>query len=167
MTAVAAMLGLSVLMLQLLMRLEGDSRSRLDGAASLARLARQFRRDVHGASTARILQQAAAKPAGLRIELGPKGVVEYQVKGDGQVVRLETEEKNIVGREAYAVPRSGAVQIELNEQDGRRFVVLAIDRLVSKSRTDPARRFEVLALLGKNEDRVSTTAAAKAGGGKP
>src|SRR3954447_8379490 len=78
MTAVAAMLGLCVLMLQLLMRLSVDSRARLDGATSLDRLARQFRRDVHEAGAARQLERPAAKLAGLRLEPGPKHAVEYQ-----------------------------------------------------------------------------------------
>ncbi len=39
MTGVAAMLGLTVLMLQLLLKLDGDSRTRLDAAGMLARLA--------------------------------------------------------------------------------------------------------------------------------
>ena len=39
MTSVAAMLGLTVLMLQLLLKLDGDSRTRLDAAGMLARLA--------------------------------------------------------------------------------------------------------------------------------
>ena len=51
MTGVAAMLGLTVLMLQLLLKLDGDSRARFDRAGMLARLAEQFRRDVHGAGS--------------------------------------------------------------------------------------------------------------------
>jgi hypothetical protein len=167
MTAVAAMLGLSVLMLQLLMRLDADSRSRLDGAATLARLARQFRLDVHRSSDARLLPQAAKKAPVLRIEPGPKRAIEYQVQGDDKVVRVETKEATVVGRETYLVPRSGAIHLMLNEQDGRRFVVLTVDRLASKNRTDPVRRFEVLALLGKNRDRVSTQSEVQLRGGKP
>src|SRR4051794_39123007 len=79
MTAVAAMLGLCVLMLQLLMRLSTDSRARLDGATSLDRLARQFRRDVHEAGMARQLERPAAKLLGLRLEPGPRHAVEYQL----------------------------------------------------------------------------------------
>jgi hypothetical protein len=168
MTAVAAMLGLGVLMLQLLMRLDADSRSRLDSSATLARLGRQFRLDVHRAREARLLPQAAAKkPPVLRIEPSPKRAIEYQVQGEDKVVRVETKEAAVVGRETYLVPRSGAIRLELNEQDGRRFVVLTVDRLASKNRTDPTRRFEVLALLGKNRDRVSTQTEGKVRGGKP
>ena len=90
MTAVAAMLGLCVLMLQLLMRLSADSRARLDGATSLDRLARQFRRDVHEAGAARQLERPAAKVAGLRLEPGPSHAVEYQLMENGKIARIET-----------------------------------------------------------------------------
>src|SRR5437764_12509903 len=60
MTAVAAMLGLCVLMLQLLMRLSVDSRAGLDGGTSLDRLARPVRRRVPGGGAGP--QCAGARP---------------------------------------------------------------------------------------------------------
>jgi hypothetical protein len=151
MTAVAAMLGLCVLMLQLLMRLYADSRSRLDGATALDRLARQFRRDVHEAGAARLLERPAAKLAGLRMEPGPGKAVEYQLMENGKIARVETRGENLVRREIYDIPHSsGRPRLALAEHGGKRFAELRVDRQTSRNRSDPERLYEILALVGKN-----------------
>jgi len=167
MTAVAAMLGLCVLLLQLLMRLNAESRARLDGATALDRLARQFRRDVHEAGTARLLERPAARLAGLRLEPGPRQAVEYQVMENGKIARIETRGENLVRREVYEVPRSGSrrARLELTERDGRRFAELRVDRQASRNRSDPERPYEILALVGKNASLLTAPAPEK--GAKP
>jgi hypothetical protein len=165
MTAVAAMLGLSVLMLQLLMRIDADSRSRLEGATSLSRLASRFRIDVHAASKVSKVESPAARRSGLRMEPGLNGAVEYQAEGDGKIVRVESKEGKVLAHETYLVPRSGPVRMDLVEQNGQLFASLTVDRLVAKNRTDPVRQFEVLAQVGKNKDHESS--ASGAGGVKP
>ncbi len=165
MTGVAAMLGLCVLMLQLLMRLDVDSRARFDGAVALARLAQQFRFDVQGATAARLADQPAAKPARLRIEDGPAQTIEYEAEGAGKLVRVESKQGNVVRRETYVVSRSEPIKLQIKEIDGRRFASLIVDRRNSKNRTDPSRPYEILALLGKNKGPVAT--GTKAGGEKP
>ena len=167
MTAVAAMLGLCVLMLQLLMRLSVDSRARLDGATSLDRLARQFRRDVHEAGAARQLERPAAKLAGLRLEPGPRHAVEYQLMENGKIARVETRDENLVRREIYDIPHggSGRARLALTEHDGKRFAELRVDRQASRKGSDPERPYEILALVGKNASQLSAPAQRK--GAKP
>ncbi len=165
MTAVAAMLGLCVMMLQLLFRLDSDSRARLDGATAVARLARQFREDLHRAKAAHMVDQPASKTVALRIEPGPDRTIEYQVKGDGKILRLESSKDKLVRRESYLIPRTLAIQLALKKDNGREFATLTVSRLATKNRTDPARPLEVVALLGKNRDLVA--AAARAKGEKP
>jgi type II secretory pathway component PulJ len=167
MTAVAAMLGLCVLMLQLLMRLSADSRARLDGATSLDRLARQFRRDVHEASAARPLERPAAKLAGLRLEPGPRHAVEYQLMENGKIARVETRGDNLVRREFYDIPHSGSGRagLALTEHDGKRFAELWVDRQASRKGSDPERPYEILALVGKNANLLSSPVQPK--GAKP
>ncbi len=164
MTGVAAMLGLTVLMLQLLLRLDVDSRARLDSAGMLARLAEQFRRDVHGASAARLIKQPAGL-AGLRIEPGPDRAIEYQVKGPSRVFRTETLKGKPVRNESYAIARGGPIELALKEDGGHRFAMLTVDRQASRYHTDPPRLFEIVAEVGRNRDRL--TGAAAAAGGKP
>jgi hypothetical protein len=164
MTGVAAMLGLTVLMLQLLLKLDGDSRARFDSAGMLGRLAEQFRRDVHGAGAARLVEQPS-RSALLRIEPGPDRAIEYQVKGQSRVIRVESIKGKLVRNESYEIARGGPIEFALKQEGGRRFATLTVDRQASKNRTDPPRLFEILAQVGRNRDRVA--AAAPAAGGTP
>jgi type II secretory pathway component PulJ len=164
MSGVAAMLGLTVLMLQLLLKLDGASRARLDSAGMLARLGEQFRSDVHGAATAKLLEQPS-RPAGLRIEPEPDRAIEYQVKGQGKVFRQESTKGKVVRSENYEITRGGRVELALKQEGGRRFATLTVDRQASRNSTDPPRLFEVLAQVGKNNNRPA--AAARATGGMP
>lgn len=127
MTGVAAMLGLCVIMLQLLMKLDGDSRARLETAGTLARLAEQFRHDVHGARTARLVEQPA-QFSGLQIEPGPDRAIAYQVKGENKVVRVESSKGKVVRSESYDISRGGPIQFAFKEDGGRRFGVLTVNR---------------------------------------
>ena len=127
MTGVAAMLGLTVLMLQLLLKLDGDSRARFDSAGMLARLAEQFRRDVHGASAARLVEQPS-RPALLRIEPGPDRTIEYQVKGQSKILRVESMKGKPVRSESYEIARGGPIELALKQEGGRRFATLTVDR---------------------------------------
>jgi hypothetical protein len=165
MTGVAAMLGLAVILLQLLMKLDGDSRARFDAASSLARLARQFRQDLHTTGSVRLIEPPASKVSVLRIDPGPDRLIEYQVRGDDKVVRVEKDKGADVRRESFHVPRSGSIRLSLDDHDGRRYAAVTVDRMAAKNRTDPPRRFEILALVGKNTDR--TAGGAAPAGGKP
>jgi hypothetical protein len=165
MTGVAAMLGLAVILLQLLMKLDGESRARFDASASLARLARQFRHDVHATGSVRLIEPQPSKPPVLRIDPAPDRTIEYQVRGDDKILRVEKNKGADVRRESFLVPRSGSIRLSIAEQDGHKFAALTVDRAAARNRTDPPRRYEVLALVGKNVDR--TTGAATPAGGKP
>ncbi len=165
MTAVAVMLGMCVIILQLAMKLETDGRGRFERATTLSRLARQFRADVHEARKAEILSPDPKQAPVLRIEAGSGRSVDYQVKREGEVARAETANGNFVSRESFQIPQTGAVRMELREIDGRRFAVLVVDTLTRKNRTDPVRSLEILGLVGK--DVRSLASATKAEGGKP
>ena len=168
MTGVAAMLGLTVIMLQLLMKLDADSRARLDTAGVLARLAQQFRGDVHTASAARLLEQRP-KAGVLRIEPGPDRAIEYQVKGTNKLLRVETLKAKTVRTERYEIARGGSIDLVLKQDGGHQFASLTVDRRASKYQTDPPRLFEILAQVGRNKDRIDGAAATAkaAAGGKP
>ena len=82
-TCVAVMLGICAITLRLLMQLSTDGQARLNAAASLERLSRQLRDDVHSCRSARLLvdDQSPAKPAGLQLTIEPDRSVSYQVRG--------------------------------------------------------------------------------------
>jgi hypothetical protein len=167
MTSVAAMLGLCVVLLQLLMKLDADSRSRLVGATSIARLSEQFRRDVHGARSAHLAEHAhgSSTDAGLQLEPGTDRTIVYAVKGMGIVERVETRKGSPARRERYVLPHGGTVRLSLPEESGRTFATLAIDREVASDGSASTPSVEVTALLGKNNDRDSS--AVGPAGAKP
>ncbi|MGC8640427.1 MAG: hypothetical protein ACP5XB_11185, partial [Isosphaeraceae bacterium] len=104
-------------------------------------------------------------PVGLKLEPGGDRTIEYQVKGNGLVQRLETRKGSNPRRERYELPHAGAVRLSLAEETGRRFATLALDRDVEANESNPPRAFEVTALLGKNRSLISR--AARPAGGKP
>lgn len=158
MTAVAVMLGMSAIVLQLAMKLDADGRGRLERSTALGRLARQFRADVHAATAIE-----AAAP-GLKIEPRPGRSITYEVPGDGKIARVDTVDGNVAVRETFIVPQSGALRLSLRDVDGRRFAVLGVDTITRKNRIDPVRTLEILGLVGK--DQRSPSIDSKTEGGK-
>lgn len=167
MTGVAVMLGISAVLLQLLMRLDADSRARFNGATAAAKLSEQFRDDVHKSHAAHLINgpQGVPGPVGLKLEPGGDQIIEYQVKGNGLVQRLESRKGSGDRRERYEISHAGRVLLSLADERGHSFATLTMDRNVASTGTNPPRAFEVTALVGKNQDRVST--AARPAGEKP
>lgn len=161
MAGVATMLGICAVLLQLLMKLDADSRVRFAGAAAAARLAEQFRHDVHAAEKARIEPaKGASAPAVLRLDLGAKHAVAYRVEGLGAVQRLESRAGSNERRERYEIPHRGAVELAVRDEKGRSFATLTIDREAAAGRNESAKAFEAAALVGKNRNRVRAAAGA-------
>jgi hypothetical protein len=167
MTGVAAMLGLCVVLLQLLMKLDADSRSQLVGASTVARLSEQFRRDVHGARAAHLAEhaQGSATASGIQLDPGTDRTIVYNANGMGIVERVETRKGSRARRERYAISHGGTVRLSLPEESGRTFATLAIDREVASDGSALPPAVEVTALLAKNHDRDSS--AVGAAGAKP
>lgn len=147
MTAVAVMLGLCVVVLQLALRLETDARGRFDRANVLNRLAERFRADIHGA---RGVESAPEKIEVLRVDSASGRAIEYRINEAGEVARVETEGDKIVHREAFRAPQIAETRLEVREIDGHRFAVLSVETATRPDRIDPARKLEVLARIGKN-----------------
>jgi prepilin-type N-terminal cleavage/methylation domain-containing protein len=105
-TVGAALLGIAVSVIHLLMRAEETGRDHFDRFTTLARLADQFREDVHA---------AAAKPAAdgqtaWRLEPAADRTVRYSAE-DGEIVREERKGENVVSRESYKMPDDYAATI--------------------------------------------------------
>lgn len=147
MTAVAVMLGLCVVVLQLALRLETDARGRFDRANVLNRLAERFRADVHGA---RGVDFDPEQPETLRVDSALGRSIEYRIQGAGEVGRVESEGDKIVHRDEFRAPQVAEARLELREIDGRRFAVLSVETQTRPDRIDPARRLEILAMVGKS-----------------
>lgn len=151
MAAVAAMLGISVMLLGLTMRLETDGRSAFERAETIARLSGRFRNDVHQT------REAALDGRVLRL-----GRVEYRVDDYGELVRAVVVEGKDTAHEAYRISGSAGARLSLRDIEGRRFAVLTVDVQPRRDRLDPIRPVEVEALVGK-----AAPPARKAEGGTP
>jgi len=150
-TGVAMMLGICAITLQLLMQLNADGQRRLSAAVALERLSRQLRDDVHACRAARLAAdlEAPAKPPGLRLVIEPDHSVTYQI-GDGSIVRDESRSGKAVRHESYSLRRGQAARFEERAEAAHRLVALVVTHVAGKSRTDPPRPLEVVALPGKD-----------------
>jgi len=150
MTAVAAMLGIGVMLLGLAMRLEEDGRAGFERAETIARLSGRFRNDVHAAADASLDGRV------LRL-----GRVEYRADEHGELTRVVVSDGKETAREPFRIPGSAGARLALREIDGRRFAALAIDVRPRPDRADPIRPVEVEAAVGR------TSPQGKPEGGRP
>jgi hypothetical protein len=145
-SGVAMMLGLCAVSIQVLLKLNADLQGRYTAGVALDRLGRQVRHDVHSSSGA--LLKVDSKPVGLRLLFGPDQLAVYEPQ-DGAIVRSESRSERVVRHESFALPKGATAHFELRDQGTRRLVALVITHSAGKSRTEPPRPLEVLAVLGK------------------
>jgi len=165
MTAVAVMLGMCVILLQLALRLETDARGRFERATVLNRLAETFRADVRAARGVENIEADPKQPPALRVDSASGWSIEYRLKAAGEVARVVSDGDKVVHRETFQVPQTEGARLEVRDLDGGRFAVLSIDSATRPDRIDPTRTLEVLALVGKNSGAAEP--AAKGEGEQP
>ncbi len=168
MSSVAVVLGLCAVTIQLLFRLNADGHARLSASASFARLASQFREDIHASED--VVLSPSGKPgtkasdpkvsASLRLTRGPQTVITYEAK-EGRVARVVTASGTMKGHESYVVGKGNVVAFEHRDEGALRFVVMIMSREVGKGRLEPPRPLEVLALPGKDRAATSRTKGAR------
>ncbi len=149
-TAVATTLGLCAVTIQLLLRLKTDGQSRLTAQIGLERLARQLRSDAHSAGSAQVdsAPARAGKAPGLRLALGLKHGVVYE-PSKSAVMRVESQDGNVIRRELYALPAARDIQFEIRPEAGRRFVALVIRKRNGTNGAGSDHPLEAVALIGK------------------
>jgi hypothetical protein len=165
MTGVAIILGLCAVTIQALMSVNSDAQAGLNASATFARLASQFREDVHASDDIPLTPgtkdgDAKASPR-LRLTQGPGLVITYEASA-GRVARVETASGKPGRHESYRIGKGHVVAFERREEGPRRFVVMVTSRDTGKGQLEPPRPIEVLALQGK--DRA---AIAQRKGGQP
>jgi hypothetical protein len=150
-TCVAMLLGICAVTLRLLMQLSTDGRARLSAVAALDRLSRQLRDDVHACRSARLVvdDKSPVKPTGLRVTIELDRSVSYDV-GDGGIVRDELRSGKAVRHETYFLSRGRVARFEERTEGAHKLLALVVTDVAGKSRTDPPRPLEVLALPGKD-----------------
>lgn len=157
MTGVAVVLGLCTVTIQALMRVNADARAGLNSSATFARLASQFRDDVHASDD--IQFQGDSKggdkpgdaPAVPRLRLTREAgmVIGYEATG-GRVTRVESAPGKTARHESYRIGKDHIVVFEGRDEGPLRFVAMVMSRDAGKGQIEPPRPIEVLALRGKD-----------------
>jgi prepilin-type N-terminal cleavage/methylation domain-containing protein len=108
-----ALMAVAVGILHLLLRTERVARDERRRQTAIARLADQFRRDVHAATQFAPLEgsEGEAHGGGWQFDLGENRTVRY-VAQPGELVRRQREGDDLVHRESYVLPDDAAVAIE-------------------------------------------------------
>jgi prepilin-type N-terminal cleavage/methylation domain-containing protein len=122
MATTAAMLGIALGLLHLLIRLEHGSREEVRQRTTLHRLADRFRRDVHAARQFPALEvprpPGAQGPereegtSGWRFSLDDGRAVQYRAE-QGQLVRAERAEGDVIAQDSYVLPPHATASIAL------------------------------------------------------
>jgi type II secretory pathway pseudopilin PulG len=157
MTGVAVILGLCAVTIQAMLRVNSDAQSRLNASATFARLASQFREDVHASNDVQLspaTKAGDAKPAPtLRLTQGPRIVITYEVS-PGRVARVESASGKMSRRESYRIGNGNLTAFERRDEGARHFVALVMSRDAGKGPIEPPRPLEVLALQGKDRTGI-------------
>ncbi len=108
-----ALLAVAVGILHLLLRTEQGARDERRRQTAIARLADQFRRDVHAAAQFAPLEgsEDEAHRGGWRFDLGEERTVRYLAQ-PGELIRRQREGDDLVHQELYVLPDDAAVSIE-------------------------------------------------------
>ncbi len=153
--AVTIVLSMCGLVLHAIMRLDRSGRRGFDDAATVGRLARQFRRDVRSASSAKT---SAAKDTKSQLDLKfhDKQTVTYALEGIKLIRTEKQEDGKILNREGFRVDRIGPLRFETEGT----WVRLKLKRTSENGAMLPKPPIQVEARLGK-DDAFSTLTEVK------
>jgi hypothetical protein len=154
--SVSIILGLCGAFLHLLLKLDRTGRGSIADTTSVARLARQFRHDVHAAATAKVVPSGGDATGGLELSAPGRPLVAYRAEGD-RLVRTESEGAVVRRREAYPLTQLGAAHFHA---DGP-WAELTLPRRGDAAGPSPRPGFRVEASLGKDKMIASRGEASK------
>jgi hypothetical protein len=146
------MLALCAGMIHLLLKLDRAGRSAAEVSADLARLATDFRADVHAASS------DSSDPTNARILLSMSNgkSVEYLFRPT-DVLRTVRQGEKTRHFEVYRRPSLSTVQIDRFRESNRPFIALVIDRPADERSISSYHNFRIEAELGKDRREIART----------
>jgi hypothetical protein len=147
----AAIMGVAVGLLYMLLRLEEGSRDYVRERTAMRELSDQFRCDVHAADEVTPVKAPAGEGAGpaWRFSLPAGRVVEYRVEQD-ELARSERQEDKVLRRESYRLPAEATVSIEVLGDAAPGVVRLEVRSAEAQSNVAAWRGFRVDAVLAKD-----------------
>jgi type II secretory pathway pseudopilin PulG len=142
----STMMAITTSALYLFVKTEGQGRQAYQQQTSLARLADQFRRDVHAAQGMTRTDGQTAEQAAWKFETGERQAVEY-LAGSGGIARLETDNGKIRRQEWYPLAEPWKVTLESKREEAVQMVSLRIAALPSAGHKAPGTPLRVDARL--------------------
>ena len=123
----SVLLGTVGIVAQRTMRYGNQLTSRANRQASLARLARQFRHDVHASQQVTLSSHGdtTSEVATLHCLAADGTVFDYQMRR-GRMVRIERRDDRPIGHETFDVPHGSVMQLEVSGDAPRRLASLRI-----------------------------------------
>jgi hypothetical protein len=155
--AVAIVLGLCGGLLHVLLRLDRTGRAHLVETATIGRLARQFRNDVHAAREAKAGGDGGAA-ANLDLALPEDRKIVYEAH-DRALVRTEHHGVIVARRETYTLPFCRDGRFLVRPTNGQVWVSLELRRrTANENETSPRslrHDLQIEALAGKDQSHLS------------
>ena len=154
--SIAIVLGLCAGLLHVLLRLDRTGRAHLVETATIGRLARQFRQDVHAARQARI-DGGPDGAANLDLKLAGDRRIVYEAR-ERALLRTEQQGTTVQRRESYTLPFCRAGRFRVRAGDGKVWVSLELVRAIaSAGETSPEslrHDLQIEALTDRDEGRL-------------
>jgi prepilin-type N-terminal cleavage/methylation domain-containing protein len=144
-TVAATLTGIAMSLLLVMFRTERSGRTQLAQAQSLARLADQFRQDVHAAVGETV--DGRKDPHHWQFHLAANQIVQYTVAGD-VLSREQRGDSKDLQRESYSLPKDCTVAITVDRTANPPVVSLTVEPNEASLR--PAHPFRVDAVLGRD-----------------
>jgi hypothetical protein len=123
MSACSVILTMSASLIHRAMRTQSESRAFYDAQRSALRLARQFRDDVHHATTASLNRGELGENVVLRLQFAGERTAEYG-HADSEVLRNLSRRGGAISREEFAFP--SPIKLDVRQEDSPPRIVLTI-----------------------------------------
>jgi len=151
MAGTSVILGMAVALVYTLLGADRAARQRMHVGESLARLAEQFRSDVHAAkAVAPVAPAGAARPSpGWQLPLDGGRSVRYGLR-QGKLIRSEHAGGKAVRQESFALPEGATISIEQDVAGRPATVRLAIEPEGGPARKWRGPAIHVDAVLGRD-----------------
>jgi type II secretory pathway component PulJ len=151
-SSLTVLLGICVGLIHSLLRLDRIARTNLAESATIGRLARQFRQDVHAAE--RI--DEPVRNESLRLELPARRTIEYASRS-GQLTRTLRRSGEDEGREVYHLAARGTPRFESIRRKGQAILTMIFEGKKGGPRSPFRREIRIDATLGRDERLAGTS----------
>ena len=157
-SAVSIVLGLCAGLIHVLLRLEKGERTHLGETGTIARLAQQFRKDVHAATRATLDPIDERGGARLDVATPTDRTIDYRA-GERSIVRTQHHGDEVERRETFSLPSCPEPRFLKSEGGGGVWLILSLPRGAGPETGPKGLRhnFRIEALMGRDHHGSPST----------